>query len=160
MSGQTVLVTGAAGSIGFHVAQRLPARRATPWSAGQPQRLLRSGAGRMARLLDAAGQAPAFSFVKLDLADRGECRLPAWHRFPVVIHPRRRPVRHRWTIRYAYVDANLHANVEGCRHNGCRWHLLYASSSMVYGLNAKLRRFPCTVAGRHPVSLYAANEEG
>ena len=69
-------------------------------------------------------------------------------------------VRHSIDHPHAYVDANLEgfANVlEGCRHNQCR-HLLYASSSSVYGANTKL---PFSVDDKtdHPVSLYAATKK-
>ena len=61
---------------------------------------------------------------------------------------------------HAYVDANLEGFVnvlEGCRHNGCR-HLVYASSSSVYGANTKM---PFSVADKtdHPISLYAATKK-
>jgi UDP-glucuronate 4-epimerase len=69
-------------------------------------------------------------------------------------------VRHSIDHPHAYVDANLEGFVnvlEGCRHNGCR-HLIYASSSSVYGANTKL---PFSVDDKtdHPVSLYAATKK-
>jgi UDP-glucuronate 4-epimerase len=160
MSGQTVLVTGAAGFIGFHVAQRLLKAGRTvvgldnlnayydPALKEARLRLLRAG--------------PGFTFVKCDLADRDAMQaLFAEHRFPVVIHlAAQAGVRYSLDHPHAYVDANLQgfANVlEGCRHNDCR-HLLFASSSSVYGLNAKL---PFSVHDNvdHPISLYAATKK-
>jgi UDP-glucuronate 4-epimerase len=103
-----------------------------------------------------------FSFVQTDLADRPSMgRLFAKHRFPVVIHlAAQAGVRHSIDHPHAYADANLEGFVnvlEGCRHNGCR-HLVYASSSSVYGANAKL---PFSVDDRtdHPISLYAATKK-
>ncbi|MBN9583480.1 MAG: NAD-dependent epimerase [Afipia sp.] len=160
MSGQTVLVTGAAGFIGFHVAQRLLHAGHTVVGLDNLNAYY-DPALKEARLLMLQAS-PAFSFVKLDLADRdGMQALFARHRFPVVIHlAAQAGVRYSLDHPHAYVDANLQgfANVlEGCRHNGCR-HLLYASSSSVYGLNAKL---PFSVHDNvdHPVSLYAATKK-
>ena len=84
----------------------------------------------------------------------------AEHRFPAVIHlAAQAGVRHSIDHPHAYVDANLEGFVnvlEGCRHHECR-HLVYASSSSVYGANEKL---PFSVDDRtdHPVSLYAATK--
>ena len=69
-------------------------------------------------------------------------------------------MRHSLRDPHAYVDANLvgFTNIlEGCRHNGCR-HLLFASSSSVYGANRKL---PFSVHDNvdHPISLYAASKK-
>ena len=100
--------------------------------------------------------------MKLDLADRAAMKsLFAQHRFPVVIHlAAQAGVRYSLENPHAYVDANLEGflNVlEGCRHNGCQ-HLLFASSSSVYGANTKL---PFSVQDNvdHPISLYAASKK-
>jgi UDP-glucuronate 4-epimerase len=100
--------------------------------------------------------------VQADLADRPSiARLFAEHRFAEVIHlAAQAGVRYSIDHPHAYADANLEGFVnvlEGCRHNECR-HLVYASSSSVYGANAKL---PFSVADRadHPVSLYAATKK-
>jgi UDP-glucuronate 4-epimerase len=105
---------------------------------------------------------PKFSFVKHDLADRAaSIALFEQHRFPTVIHlAAQAGVRYSLQNPYAYVDANLDGftNVlEGCRHNGCR-HLVFASSSSVYGANTKL---PFSVRDNvdHPISLYAASKK-
>lgn len=160
MSDNTILVTGAAGFIGFYVAQRL-------LSAGSevvgldivndyydPQL-------KEARL-ELLKRHPNFSFVKLDLTDRaGMKSLFAQHHFPVVIHlAAQAGVRYSLEHPHAYVDANLEGFInvlEGCRHNACK-HLLFASSSSVYGANTKL---PFSVRDNvdHPVSLYAASKK-
>ena len=83
------------------------------------------------------------------------------HRFPYVVHlAAQAGVRHSLVDPHAYVDANLHRLhnlLEGCRHNGCR-HLLYASSSSVYGANTKM---PFSVHDNvdHPLSLYGATKK-
>ncbi len=103
-----------------------------------------------------------FRFIKLDLADRaGTAALFAEHRFPFVVHlAAQAGVRHSLVDPHAYVDANLQGFVnvlEGCRHNGCR-HLLYASSSSVYGANTQM---PFSVHDNvdHPLSLYGASKK-
>jgi UDP-glucuronate 4-epimerase len=83
------------------------------------------------------------------------------HRFPYVVHlAAQAGVRHSLVDPFAYVDANLTGFttiLEGCRHNGCR-HLLYASSSSVYGSNTKM---PFSVHENvdHPLSLYGASKK-
>jgi UDP-glucuronate 4-epimerase len=103
-----------------------------------------------------------FTFEKLDLADRGGvAALFERHRFPVVVHlAAQAGVRHSLTHPYSYVDANLIGFVnllEGCRHHGCR-HLVYASSSSVYGANTRLP-FRTSDNVDHPLSLYAATKK-
>ncbi|WP_022720639.1 NAD-dependent epimerase/dehydratase family protein, partial [Rhodopseudomonas sp. B29] len=105
---------------------------------------------------------PGFSFIRADLADRAAtAALFAEHRFPVVMHlAAQAGVRYSLDHPHTYADANLQGflNVlEGCRHNGCE-HLIYASSSSVYGANTKL---PFSVEDRtdQPISLYAATKK-
>jgi UDP-glucuronate 4-epimerase len=105
---------------------------------------------------------PNFQFTKLDLADRdGMAALFARNRFPCVIHlGAQAGVRYSLSNPHAYVDSNLvgFVNVlEGCRHNGCL-HLLYASSSSVFGGNTRL---PFSVHQNvdHPFSLYGATKK-
>ncbi|RZI38068.1 NAD-dependent epimerase/dehydratase family protein, partial [Herbaspirillum sp. HC18] len=105
---------------------------------------------------------PRFSFVEADLADRERmAALFAQHRFAKVVHlAAQAGVRYSIEQPHAYADSNLvgFLNVlEGCRNNSCR-HLVYASSSSVYGANTKL---PFAVADRtdHPVSFYAATKK-
>ena len=159
MSDHKILVTGAAGFIGFHVAQRL-------LSAGRVVVGLDSVNDyydpklKEARL-DILKRDPSFSFVKLDLANRAATSLLfAQHRFPAVIHlAAQAGVRYSLQHPHAYIDANIEGFInvlEGCRHNDCR-HLVFASSSSVYGANTKL---PFSVQDNvdHPVSLYAASK--
>jgi UDP-glucuronate 4-epimerase len=160
MSDQTILVTGAAGFIGFHVARELLAQGRDVVGLDSLNNYY-DPALKQARLNILRGH-PRFSFVQIDLADRtAMAALFARHRFPVVIHlAAQAGVRHSIDHPHAYAEANLEGftNVlEGCRHNQCG-HLLYASSSSVYGANAKV---PFSVADRtdHPVSFYAATKK-
>ena len=160
MSDQAILVTGAAGFIGFHVTQKL--LQAGRRVVGLDNLNSYYDPALKEARLDILKNDPAFSFVKLDLADRiGIADLFGAHRFPVVIHlAAQAGVRYSLENPHAYVDANLQgfANIlEGCRHHGCG-HLLYASSSSVYGSNTKL---PFSVHDNvdHPVSLYAASKK-
>src|ERR1700760_2084346 len=160
MADDMVLVTGAAGFIGFHVTQRLLAegRRVVGIDSINNYYDPTLKQARLAMLKEQGG----FSFHKLDLADRAAMKsLFAEHRFPAVVHlAAQAGVRYSLENPHAYVDANLEGftNVlEGCRHNGCK-HLLFASSSSVYGANTKL---PFAVHDNvdHPVSLYAASKK-
>jgi UDP-glucuronate 4-epimerase len=160
MSDQTILVTGAAGFIGFHAARQLLA-------AGRNVVGLDSlnayydPALKRARLDILRGDS-RFSFEQIDLADRASMdQLFAKIRFTRVLHlAAQAGVRYSIDHPHAYADANLEGflNVlEGCRRHGCG-HLVYASSSSVYGANTKL---PFSVDDRtdHPVSLYAATKK-
>jgi UDP-glucuronate 4-epimerase len=160
MTQNVTLITGAAGFIGFHVAQRL-------LSAGREVVGLDSvnsyydPALKEARL-DILKRQPDFTFMKLDLADRSATKsLFAQHRFPTVIHlAAQAGVRYSLENPHAYIDANIEGFInvlEGCRHNDCK-HLLFASSSSVYGANTKL---PFSVQDNvdHPISLYAASKK-
>ena len=140
MSQSPILVTGAAGFIGMHVTRRLlETGRAVigldNLNAYYDPRLKR------ARLTQLAGFAD-FQFEKIDIADRDAvAKLFADHRFGQVVHiAGQAGVRHSLVDPHAYVDANLvgFMNVlEGCRQTDCR-HLLYASSSSVYGANTRM----------------------
>jgi len=155
-----VLVTGAAGFIGFHVAERL-------LSAGRKVVGLDSVNSyydprlKEARL-EILRSHSSFAFAKLDLTDRAAiASLFARHQFPVVVHlAAQAGVRYSLDHPHAYVDANLEGFInvlEGCRRNGCE-HLLFASSSSVYGANTKV---PFSVQDNvdHPISLYAASKK-
>jgi UDP-glucuronate 4-epimerase len=112
--------------------------------------------------LDILHRHAGFSFVRLDLTDRAAIKaLFAQHRFPLVIHlAAQAGVRYSLENPHAYIDANLEGflNVlEGCRHNGCN-HLVFASSSSVYGANTKLP-FSTHDNVDHPISLYAASKK-
>jgi UDP-glucuronate 4-epimerase len=160
MSDRAILVTGAAGFIGFHVANRLLGEGRTVVGLDNLNSYY-DPALKQARLNILRSHA-RFSFEPTDLADRPSMsRLFGEHRFPVVIHlAAQAGVRYSIDHPHAYADANLEGflNVlEGCRHNQCR-HLLYASSSSVYGANTKL---PFSVKDNvdRPVSLYAATKK-
>jgi UDP-glucuronate 4-epimerase len=160
MSDQTILVTGAAGFIGFHVARALLAQGRDVVGLDSLNNYY-DPALKLARL-NILRKAPHFTFVQADLADRAAmATLFAKYRFPAVIHlAAQAGVRYSIDHPHAYAEANLEgfANVlEGCRHNQCG-HLLYASSSSVYGANTKV---PFAVGDRtdHPVSFYAATKK-
>ncbi len=160
MSTEPILVTGAAGFIGFHVARRLlqSGRAVIGVDNLDPYydpRLKRARLGELRRF-------GAFQFEHLDLADRNRvAHLFASHRFAQVVHlAAQAGVRHSLREPHAYAEANLvgFLNVlEGCRHGGCR-HLLYASSSSVYGANT---RAPFRTADNvdHPLNLYGATKK-
>jgi UDP-glucuronate 4-epimerase len=155
-----VLVTGAAGFIGFHVARRLLENGRSVVGVDNMHVYYdpRLKAARRAEL----AKFPAFRFLELDLAGRDAvASLFAEHRFPFVVHlAAQAGVRYSLLNPHAYSDANLQGflNVlEGCRHNHCR-HLLFASTSSVYGANTRL---PFSVHHNvdHPISLYAATKK-
>jgi UDP-glucuronate 4-epimerase len=155
-----VLVTGTAGFIGFHVARRLVAdgRDVIGVDNLSPYYDPKLKEARLAQLAGAKN----FKFVKLDLADRAAtAALFAEHRFPFVIHlAAQAGVRYSLIDPHAYADANVvgFLNVlEGCRHHGCR-HLVYASSSSVYGGNTKMP-FRTSDNVDHPLSLYGASKK-
>src|SRR5471030_76434 len=154
------LVTGAAGFIGFYVSQRLLAAGHTVVGIDNLNDYydVNLKLARLAQLENKDG----FSFIKLDLADReGMAALFAEQRFDRVIHlAAQAGVRYSIENPLAYADSNLigFVNVlEGCRHNKVG-HLLYASSSSVYGLHKK-QPFSTDDSVDHPVSLYAANKK-
>ncbi len=155
-----ILVTGAAGFIGFHVARRLvqEGRDVVGVDNLSPYYDPRLKQARLAQLAGANN----FKFVRLDLADRAvTAALFTEHRFPLVVHlAAQAGVRHSLVDPYAYMDANLAGFlnvIEGCRHQGCS-HLLYASSSSVYGANTKMP-FNTSENVDHPLSLYGATKK-
>jgi UDP-glucuronate 4-epimerase len=160
MSDQAILVTGAAGFIGFHVVRGLLAEGRDVVGLDNLNDYYDPDLKR-ARLDILRGNS-GFSFAQTDLADRPSiASLFARHRFATVIHlAAQAGVRHSIDHPHAYADANLEGFVnvlEGCRHNACR-HLIYASSSSVYGANTKLP-FSVEDSTDHPISLYAATKK-
>ena len=160
MSDQAILVTGAAGFIGFHVARALleEGRRVL----GFDNLNTYYDASLKKARLDVLQASKGFEFVQADLADRAAIfALFSTHRFATVIHlAAQAGVRYSIDNPNAYADANLEGflNIlEGCRRCDCR-HLLYASSSSVYGANTKM---PFAVGDQtdRPVSLYAATKK-
>jgi UDP-glucuronate 4-epimerase len=158
--GNTYLVTGAAGFIGFHLCEALLARgdevvgldNLNDYYSVQLKR------DRLARL---EGR-PRFSFERLDLADREAVEdLFRRRRFTAVLHlAAQAGVRYSLTHPHVYAQSNVVAflNVlEACRHASIG-HLVYASSSSVYGANT---RMPFSIHHNvdHPVSLYAATKK-
>src|SRR5579872_4582525 len=160
MTDNAILVTGAAGFIGFHVAHRLLSSGCTVVGLDSVNDYYDPHL-KEARL-DVLKRHANFTFVKLDLANRQPTKsLFAQHRFPVVIHlAAQAGVRYSLQNPHAYIDANIEGFInvlEGCRHNDCR-HFLFASSSSVYGANTKLP-FSARDNVDHPISLYAASKK-
>ncbi|MDI9222518.1 NAD-dependent epimerase [Pantoea sp. EA-12] len=154
------LVTGAAGFIGFHVSQRLLA--AGHQVVGIDNLNDYYDVSLKQARLDQILQHPEFIFSKMDLADRQAISsLFTQHGFERVIHlGAQAGVRYSIENPHAYADANLigHLNIlEGCRHHKIG-HMLYASSSSVYGLNRKMP-FSTDDSVDHPISLYAATKK-
>jgi UDP-glucuronate 4-epimerase len=155
-----ILVTGAAGFIGFHTSRMLLERGDEVVGLDNLNDYYDVSL-KQARL-DILKRSPKFSFVKLDLADRKEIpALFAREKFARVIHlGAQAGVRYSIQNPLAYIDSNVlgFANVlEGCRHNGVE-HLVYASTSSVYGANTKM---PFSVHQNvdHPLSFYAATKK-
>ena len=157
---KNVLVTGAAGFIGFHLAKRLLEDGAAVVGLDNLNAYY-SVKLKEDRLAQLQGQAN-FTFARMDLADReGMARLFSERRFDVVVNlAAQAGVRYSLKNPQAYIDANIvgFTNIlEGCRHHGVQ-HLVFASSSSVYGANT---RMPFSVHHNvdHPVSLYAATKK-
>jgi len=156
----TVIVTGAAGFIGFHLSKRLIKEGHTVTGLDNLNDYYDVGLKK--KRLEILQEADRFSFVQMDLEDReGIQTLFKDHSFDVVVNlAAQAGVRYSLTNPHAYVDANIVGFVnilEACRHSGVK-HLVYASSSSVYGANTAM---PFSVHHNvdHPVSLYAASKK-
>jgi UDP-glucuronate 4-epimerase len=155
-----ILVTGAAGFIGMHTSQVLLARGDQVVGIDNLNDYydVQLKLDRLARLTPHAN----FRFVKLDVADReGMEKLFAEEKFDRVIHlAAQAGVRYSLVNPHAYVESNVAGfmNIlEGCRHSKVQ-HLVYASSSSVYGGNTKMP-FSEHDSVDHPVSIYAATKK-
>ena len=155
-----VLVTGAAGFIGFFVARMLLERgdEVTGLDNLNPYYDVNLKKARLAILQEM----PAFEFVKLDLADRpGMESLFKSGGFQRVVHlGAQAGVRYSLENPHAYVDSNLVGTLhvlEGCREHAVE-HLVYASTSSVYGANTSMP-FSIHQNVDHPLSLYAATKK-
>ena len=153
-------MTGAAGFIGFHVVQRLCEQGHEVIGIDNLNDYYDVNL-KLARL-DELKEYKLFKFIKLDLADReGIAQLFSQQKFERVIHlAAQAGVRYSIDNPMAYADSNLigHLTIlEGCRHNNVQ-HLVYASSSSVYGLNSKTP-FATSDSVDHPISLYAATKK-
>jgi len=154
-----ILLTGAAGFIGYHTALNLLARGHEVVGLDNLNEYydVTLKNARLERLRPK----PGFSFVKLDLADDGGMKdLFAKGKFQRVVHlAAQAGVRYSLQNPHSYVNSNVTGTLnvlEGCRHNGVE-HLVYASTSSVYGANTNMPFSPHRIAD-HPLTIYAATK--
>lgn len=154
-----VLVTGAAGFIGYHTAEALLARGDTVVGIDNltPYYDVRLKEARLERLAAHKG----FSFHRLDIADAGAVMaLFAAEKFDRVVHlAAQAGVRHSLEQPFAYTEANITgflALLEACRHHPVA-HMVFASTSSVYGSNREMP-FQTGHTVDHPLTLYAATK--
>jgi UDP-glucuronate 4-epimerase len=161
MTSDNILVTGAAGFVGFFLSQRLLRDGYQVYGIDNLNDYYAVQL-KHDRLVQLTSQAN-FTFQQLDLSDReGMAALFQNQNFTHVVHlAAQAGVRYSLENPYAYADGNLSGflNIlEGCRHTNILKHLIYASSSSVYGANTKVP-FATTDSVDHPVSLYAATKK-
>jgi UDP-glucuronate 4-epimerase len=170
-----ILVTGAAGFIGFHLVNKLMEQHVEVIGVDNLNNYYSTDL-KMARLAETgisdeaknrnqrvtSSKFPNYTFIRLNLEDREQIdHLFAEEKFDIVCNlAAQAGVRYSIENPHAYIDSNIvgFLNIlEACRHNNIR-HLVYASSSSVYGNSAKM---PLSVDDRvdHPVSLYAATKK-
>jgi UDP-glucuronate 4-epimerase len=154
-----ILVTGAAGFIGMHTSKKLLARGDEVVGLDNLNEYY-DVTLKHARLEQLKKNAK-FRFVKLDLVEKdGMAALFANEKFDRVIHlAAQAGVRYSIDFPHTYVDSNVTGTLnvlEGCRHNKVG-HLVYASTSSVYGANTNMPFSPHNIAD-HPLSLYAATK--
>ncbi|HEY1892139.1 MAG TPA: NAD-dependent epimerase [Steroidobacteraceae bacterium] len=154
-----ILLTGAAGFIGYHTALNLLARGHEIVGLDNLNEYydVTLKEARLDRLRRQSG----FRFVKLDLADDGGMKdLFARERVQRVVHlAAQAGVRYSLQNPHSYVHSNVTGTLnvlEGCRHNGVE-HLVYASTSSVYGANTDMPFSPHRIAD-HPLTIYAATK--
>lgn len=155
-----ILVTGAAGFIGFHLSKKLCSQN---WQVVGLDNLNNYYDVKLKEdRLQILKSETNFKFYKVDLVDRAAIKqIFENEKFDYVIHlAAQAGVRYSLINPHSYVDSNLTGFInilEGCRHNEVK-HLIYASSSSVYGANTKM---PFSVHDNvdHPVSLYAATKK-
>lgn len=155
-----ILVTGAAGFIGYHLSEKLLARGDTVTGLDNLNNYY--DASLKEARLDRLKTQPAFRFIKADLKDRSDIEaLFAGTEFDAVINlAAQAGVRYSLENPHAYIESNIvgFTNLlECCRHHKIK-HLVYASSSSVYGMNGSM---PFSVHDNvdHPMSLYAASKK-
>ena len=155
-----ILVTGVAGFIGFHLCKRLIERgdEVTGIDNINDYYDIKLKFDRLRQIESCKN----FQFIKIDIADReGVSRLFSEKEFDIVVNlAAQAGVRYSLKNPYAYIDSNISGflNIlEGCRHTKIK-HLVFASSSSVYGANTKM---PYSVHHNvdHPMSLYAATKK-
>ena len=160
MADKRILVTGSAGFIGFHLSKRLCEKgyEVTGLDCINDYYDVKLKHDR----LDILRALPGFSFAQLALEDKeGVDALFTEKKFDFVVNlAAQAGVRYSLSNPYAYIDSNIHGflNIlEACRHNDIK-HLVYASSSSVYGANTSM---PFSVHDNvdHPLSLYAATKK-
>lgn len=160
MNIKKILVTGAAGFIGFHLSKKLLENGAIVVGLDNLNDYYDPNL-KQARL-DQLAPHDSFTHVNFDMADRPSMeKLFTQHSFDAVVNlAAQAGVRYSLENPHSYVDTNLVGFVnilEGCRHSKVK-HLVFASSSSVYGANTKM---PFSVHDNvdHPVSLYAASKK-